>query len=256
MAPEPVSEGAWVFLSHSHLDLEKVRRVRNALEAKGHNPLMFFLKCLDDDSGIDDLIRREIEARTWFLLCQSTNANASRWVQEEVRIIKGLEGKVYEEIDLDGDLESQVERVTALSRRATVFISYARSDTEAAQAIHEALVANDFDVGIDTDVAPMSDWEAKTNELIDAAIDRGFFLLLLSPEALQSVWVRHELEHALARQEEIGRRGSVIPILVEVVPYEELPPAVAESNWFDLTQGALDDRLSELVTLLKTIPIE
>ena len=132
MASEPNPEGAWVFLSHSHLDLAKVRQVRNALEAKGHNPLMFFLKCLDDDAGLDDLIRREIEARTWFLLCQSPNARASRWVQEEVGIIKSLEGKVYEEIDLDDDLESQVESVVALSRRATVFISYSRYEREVA----------------------------------------------------------------------------------------------------------------------------
>jgi hypothetical protein len=51
-----VGEGAWIFLSHSHRDLHEVRHVRDALEAKGHQPLLFFLKCLDDDAEIDDLI--------------------------------------------------------------------------------------------------------------------------------------------------------------------------------------------------------
>lgn len=35
--------GAWIFVSHSHHDLEKVRQVRNELEQRGHNPLLFFL---------------------------------------------------------------------------------------------------------------------------------------------------------------------------------------------------------------------
>ena len=133
MSDEGAAEGAWIFVSHSHKDLEKVRTIRNALEEKGHNPLLFFLKCMDDDSSLDDLIRREIEARTWFILCDSPNAKASRWVQEEVEVIKALEGKVYEEIDLDDDLEQQIERVTALSKRATVFISHTREDSDVAR---------------------------------------------------------------------------------------------------------------------------
>ncbi len=59
-----MSEGSWIFLSHSHNDFEKVREVRNILEVQGHNPLMFFLKCLNNDDEIDDLITREIEARS------------------------------------------------------------------------------------------------------------------------------------------------------------------------------------------------
>ena len=56
--------GAWIFLSHSHLDLEKVRYIRNQLELRGHNPLIFFLKCLEDDNALlPDLIRQEISAR-------------------------------------------------------------------------------------------------------------------------------------------------------------------------------------------------
>ena len=56
------SEGAWVFVSHSHRDLEKVREIRNYLESKGRNPLLFYLKCLgDNDARLPELIRDEIE---------------------------------------------------------------------------------------------------------------------------------------------------------------------------------------------------
>jgi hypothetical protein len=93
-------DGAWIFLSHSTKDWDEVRRVRNLLEEKGHRPLVFFLKCLTEHSELDDLIRREIDARSWFLLCDSESARQSSWVQAEVAYIKEMQGKYYEEIDL------------------------------------------------------------------------------------------------------------------------------------------------------------
>lgn len=59
----------WVFLSHSNEDYEKVRLVRNMLEEDGLRPIMFFLKCLNDEEEIDDLIKREIDCRTRCILC-------------------------------------------------------------------------------------------------------------------------------------------------------------------------------------------
>lgn len=46
-----INNGIWVFLSHSNKDYDKVRTVRNILEEHGFRPLMFFLKCLDDDKN-------------------------------------------------------------------------------------------------------------------------------------------------------------------------------------------------------------
>ena len=39
-------DGGWIFISHSHLDIDIVRRIRNKLEDRGFEPLMFFLKCI------------------------------------------------------------------------------------------------------------------------------------------------------------------------------------------------------------------
>ena len=77
----------WVFLSHSVKDYKKVRLVRNILEEEGLRPLMFFLLCLENEEEIDDLIKREINCRTRFILCDSVNAQASKWVQKEVEYI-------------------------------------------------------------------------------------------------------------------------------------------------------------------------
>lgn len=71
----------WIFLSHSNVDYDKVRKVRNMLEEQGLRPIMFFLKCLNDDDEIDDLIKREIDCRTRFILCDSPNARCSTWVK-------------------------------------------------------------------------------------------------------------------------------------------------------------------------------
>lgn len=262
MTEEGRAEGAWIFLSHSHKDLEKVRRIRNALEVKGHNPLLFFLKCLSDDSELDDLIRREIEARTWFILCDSPNSRTSRWVQEEVEIIKSLEGKVYVEIDLDKDLDIQVERVTALSKRATVFISYSRADVGVAEALRAALREHDFRVLVDVvDVAPGEDWRGAMARAINEAVQKGFFLLLLSPEALESEFVRWEVKYGFDRQARSGR-SNIIPIIVRDrdATWQALSPSGMDHlmalRYFDLTVGELAERIAALVTLLKTREME
>ncbi len=55
------SHGAWIFVSHSHRDLEKVYRSRNELERRGHNPLLLFLKCLEADAArLPELTREEL----------------------------------------------------------------------------------------------------------------------------------------------------------------------------------------------------
>lgn len=46
------------FVSHSRRDSEKVRLICNELERRGHNPLLFFLKCLEaDDARLPELMR-------------------------------------------------------------------------------------------------------------------------------------------------------------------------------------------------------
>src|ERR1700722_16457663 len=91
---------AWIFVSHSVRDLEQVRNIRNELEKRGAEPLLFFLKALEQQEELRLLLRREIEARTFFLLCDSTNARDSHWVQEEQIFVRALPGKRIISIDL------------------------------------------------------------------------------------------------------------------------------------------------------------
>ena len=48
-----------IFLSHSHKDYEKVRKIRDILEMLECEPLIFFLKCLDDQNAELELEEEE-----------------------------------------------------------------------------------------------------------------------------------------------------------------------------------------------------
>ena len=76
MKENDIEEGFWVFVSHSTKDFEKVRLVRNVLEDSGFRPILFYLKCMEDEEEINDLLKREIDARRRLILCDSPNAHA------------------------------------------------------------------------------------------------------------------------------------------------------------------------------------
>src|ERR1700761_753067 len=76
----------WIFVSHSNHDLEKVRRIRDFLESRGHSPILFFLLSLTNSSLLPKLIEEEIHLRHYFVLCNSKASRQSAWVQEEIRI--------------------------------------------------------------------------------------------------------------------------------------------------------------------------
>ena len=95
------SEGGYVFISHAHKDIHEIRRIRNFLEENGLEPICFYLRCLSDDDEILDLIKREIDAREWFLLVDSKNARESNWVKTEVEYIKMKDSKKIISVSLD-----------------------------------------------------------------------------------------------------------------------------------------------------------
>ena len=82
----------WIFISHSHQDVDLVRWIRNHFEKLGFEPLMFYLKCLSDKDEIESLIKREIDEREWFIYADSPSARESKWVKTEREYIETSEG--------------------------------------------------------------------------------------------------------------------------------------------------------------------
>lgn len=136
---------AWVFVSHSNKDFAKIIKIRNKLESIKYKPLLFFLKCLEDDTEIFELIKREIKARNRFILCDSPNSRSSKWVQKEIEYIKSL-NRPYEIIDLDADESTINECIERFDRRSSVYI-WSTSD-EIASQLSKRLIGKSFKVGI------------------------------------------------------------------------------------------------------------
>ncbi len=250
------SSGAWIFLSHSNKDFEKVREIRNELEKRGHKPIMFYLKCLENDSAtLPDLLRREIAAREWFILCDSPNAQASQYVRDEVELIKSMERKTIEVVDLSKELQTELHKLIRISKRATVYLSYSKQDYDVAGKIRSALLKHDFRVWLDLESLQSGDWQAQITSAIDEAVRQGFALILLSPVSLSSQWCKRETEYALQLAAR-SHRSNVIPIIVAPFAHDVLPLQLANLQWFDLTTGPFDERVEELIRNLKTRDME
>ena len=101
--------GCWIFLSYHGQDIQKVRKIRNEFERLGHNPLAFHLKCLrtDTEDGrreLDSLIKREIDAREWFVFCENSTADPSEWVEMERAYIINSGKEMIWGIDMTEDI--------------------------------------------------------------------------------------------------------------------------------------------------------
>lgn len=70
---------------------------------------MFYLKFLNDNNEIVDLIKREIQAREWFIYVDSINSQKSNWVKTERDFIATLDDKKISTIYVDQDLDSQLK---------------------------------------------------------------------------------------------------------------------------------------------------
>jgi hypothetical protein len=237
--PDADPPGAWIFVSHSHKDITGVRAIRDELEHMGHQPLLFFLKCINDHDELDGLIKREIDARNFFLLCESEASRSSNWVQREVAYIKSLSNRVVHTVDLGADSSIQLHAIRELSRQATVFMSYARSDWPLVAPLHDALVAAEYRVW--QDVPSIESVQTVEDHILDGlreASHNGFVLVFLTDNSLASAWCRAEIVAALQVGAEDPRHGAfIIPVVLSGYPsdLDSLPVELAKINFLNLT---------------------
>lgn len=195
-------KGCWIFISHSSADIKKIRIIRNEFEKYGQNPLAFHLKCLstDTDAGcieLENLMKREILARDWFVYCESTAAKQSKYVQMERDFVKTCGKKMIWHLNLDEDLTSILEKVKQICCSIQVFISYARADTNLAMQLSKALKMKDFGVWSDNDLIAGDAWASSINNKIREIAKKGFVILLLTKNSINSRCVDLEAKNAL-----------------------------------------------------------
>lgn len=236
-------EGGWVFISHSHQDIAIVRRIRNRLESLGFEPLLFFLKSLNDDDEIEGLIEREIGAREWFIYVDSASARDSRWVRSERSYVSNLADKKIFTISIDGNID---EQVSAIARQLQVFISYAQQDEPLVHKIRAKLLGHDLLVLDEAGPSPELPHADLIAERIGRSSRDGFVLVIISDHSARSASLLHEVNYALEQH------GKVIPVYVDGARAQgELGLRVGELQGVGISSDPSEEELERLYQMIE-----
>lgn len=208
------TEGGYIFISHSHKDIEKVRKIRNQLEEDGFEPLCFYLKCLDDANEIEDLIKREIDAREWFLFVNSPNSQTSKWVTLERQYITKTNKKKILSINLE-DEKSINATIQKIRNNLRVFISYSAKDEMLARKIKKRFEKKDYQVFFAPDSIPANSRyiDVITDAIVEAS-QTGCVVVLVTENSMGSSWVENEIAVALSQG------GNILPIIVGDINFD------------------------------------
>ncbi len=191
--------GCWIFLSHSSHDIDKVRVIRNEFERYSHNPLAFHLKCLNDETPegkaeLNNLIKREIDSREWFVFCESPTAANSEYVQmEKDYILEQGKQKIWS-LDMslsNAELRQKVKEICSLIK---VFISYSYSNKASFLLLEKLLIEKDYDVWDSEQDIPLGRWDWQLNDVIRDTAENGFAIALITEDYAQSAGCLNELE--------------------------------------------------------------
>lgn len=251
MSRENKAEGGFVFVSHSHADIAQVRQLRNALEQAGFEPLCFYLKCMDkceEDPALREelrsLLRREIDAREWFVYVNSKHSENSSWVQYERDCVAKSGNKKVFQMDLD-TREAPEKMANKILKNLRVYLSYSHKDAPLARRIKQKLLEKDYRVFLDEDATTGVNWLESTASVIQEASRSGCVLALLTENALKSSFVRQELYLAM----ESG--GNIVPVLVgDVALTPDLRMAFGRCRVYQLPGCPSDGELDRLVQFL------
>ena len=141
------------------------------------------------------------------------------------------------------------DQIFNLAERGSVFISHSSKDKEIALNIAHTFLENDIAPFIDEYMLrPGENFEVKLKELRRIAIDKGIFLILLSPDSLDSRNVKGELNEALEGN------ANIIPIVVRDpdTVYKKLASlGLGHINCKDFTKGNFDNNMTYLIEWAK-----
>ncbi|MBW4522204.1 MAG: TIR domain-containing protein [Scytolyngbya sp. HA4215-MV1] len=120
-------------------------------------------------------------------------------------------------------------RKNADNLMSEVFLAYADENRATAEQIRNSLRRTGFTVWTNTTDIQVG---AEFQQVIDRGIEEADNVVyLLSPAAVRSPWCQHELEYALSLHKRI------IPVLVEAMAPDQIPPGVRELQYIDLTDN-------------------
>ena len=236
-------DGGWLFISHSHKDIDIVRKIRNLFEEHGFEPLMFYLKCLSDKDEVESLIKREINEREWFIYVDSPNSEKSHWVQTERDYIATLSGKKIFTIHIDKNIEAQVDHIT---RQLKVFISYSHSDRRIYNLLKNALLNKDYLVLDDQNFTISDDLLTQVGSAIMDSARNGFVILLIGEKTKNSCFIKKEIE--LAKQND----AKIVPVYIGNASLDyELLSLIGENQGVHIDSTPTKEQIEEIVSQIE-----
>lgn len=134
-----------------------------------------------------------------------------------------------------------------MSERPSAFISYSYKDSEVADRIANQL--NQANISIFQDKLSLQAGSSISNTIRSELSTSDYLILLLSPEALESNWVTHELEYAIGKD---WRERAITVIPIKVKPCK-IPSYIASWSLIDATRN-LDNAIKKLIELLRAAP--
>lgn len=252
----------YFFISHSHLDIEKVRIIRNIIEETFfYEPILFFLKCLSDETEIINLLQREIDERIWFVYCKSENAENSAYVQKERqyidKIMKGGKFKHLLIVELD-DFEIWDEKcydyirnqISHQIRKTKIFLSYSGKDRELARRLYDSLTRRGFSVWWDLDIQTGANFvDDITQKIKEHSYKDGIFLPILSENSKTSHVLNEEIKLALQNN------ALILPVAITESGYVNLPPkhVLHDSFFLPFKLEDYQNSLDKLVDQIKKL---
>jgi TIR domain-containing protein len=131
-----------------------------------------------------------------------------------------------------------------------VFISHASTDSELAYRVAQVLRQAGFGVWDETQILPGESWGQK---LAEALQQSDAMVVLLTPDAVRSPNVSHDVGYALGKT---NYRGRLIPVLAAPagqLPEDQIPWILKKLPMISLRNGGREEEgLREIVHALQT----
>ena len=172
----------------------------------------------------------------------------SALLTEVTSVIMDALGQGVPEASLLSAIRSSVSSllVTIQKREPSVFLSYARTDSDIVRRFADGLAAAGVRVlGGDASLEAGTDWMQEFERALSAA---NFFAFFISPDSVKSKWVARELQIALHRQVS-GEGGAVI--LPVALKDADVPPLLRQFQWLDVRGGNIEKGVGQLVDAIR-----
>jgi hypothetical protein len=112
-----------------------------------------------------------------------------------------------------------------------IFISYSKKNRDYALRIYNDLLTAGYLAWIDERIEEGEKWRPQIDSNLK---DSRRLIVCISPEAIESKWVHHEISMAC------GRDLDIIPVKIKEYRPSELPLGVEEIQLFNIVQGEVD----------------